>query len=140
MRLLHGVVAIGVVLLPVPAVGTHLLDAVLSHPAQLILGLGGIGIALGDIAGAAGIDHIGELLAAGLLKGMDDIQHAVAVAGAQVADEQAAVGLQLLDGADMAPGQVNHMDVIAHAGAVGGGVVVAKDMHLSSLPTATLAM
>ena len=111
-----------------------------SHPAQLILGLGGVGIALGDIAGAAGIDHIGDLLAAGLLKGMDDIQHAVAVAGAQIADEQAAVGLQLLDGADMAPGQVNHMDVIAHAGAVGGGVVVAKDVHLFQLATATLAM
>ena len=43
-------VAVGVVLLPVPAVGTHLLDAVLSHPAQLVLGLGGVGIALGDIA------------------------------------------------------------------------------------------
>ena len=35
MRLLHGVVAIGVVLLPVPAVGTHLLDAVLRFPAKL---------------------------------------------------------------------------------------------------------
>ena len=42
--LLHGVVAIGVVLLPVPAVGAHFLDAVLSHPAQLVLGLGGVGI------------------------------------------------------------------------------------------------
>ena len=133
-------VAVGVVLLPIPAVGTHLLDAVLSHPAQLILGLGGVGIALGDIAGTAGIDHIGELLAAGLLKGMDDIQHAVAVAGAQVADEQAAVGLQLLDGADMAAGQVHDMDVVADAGAVGSGVVIAEDVTFSSLPTATLAM
>ena len=47
-KLLHGVVAIGVVLLPVPAVGAHFLDAVLSHPAQLVLGLGGVGIALGE--------------------------------------------------------------------------------------------
>ena len=101
-------VAVGVVLLPVPAVGTHLLDAVLSHPAQFILGLGGVGIALGDIAGAAGIDHIGELLAAGLLKGMDDIQHAVTLAGAQIADEEAAAGLQLADGAHMAPGQIHN--------------------------------
>ena len=55
----------------------------------------------------------------------DYIQHAVAVAGAQIADEQAAVGLQLLDGAYMAPGQVNHMDGVIHqlihALVLGGG-------------------
>ena len=52
-------VAIGVIFLPVPAVGAHLLDAVLSHPAQLVLGLGGVGVALGDIAGAACLDDVG---------------------------------------------------------------------------------
>ena len=113
-------IAVGVVLLPVPAVGTHLLDAVLSHPAQLILGLGGVGVALGDVAGAARVDDVGDLLAAGLGEGVDDIQHAVALAGAQIADEQAAVRLQLLDGADMAAGQIDDVDVVAHAGAVGG--------------------
>ena len=127
------VVALGVLLLPVPAVGAHLLDAVLSHPAQLTLGLGGVGVALGDIAGAAGLDDVGELLAAGFLKGMDDIQHAVALAGAQVADEEAAIGLQLADGADMAAGQIHHVDVIADAGAVRGGVIVAEDVHLFQL-------
>ena len=48
-------VAGGVVLLPVPAVGAHVLDAIFGHPAQLPLGLGGVGVALGDVAGAAGL-------------------------------------------------------------------------------------
>ena len=73
-KLLHGVVAIGVVLLPVPAVGAHLLDAVLGHPAQLILGLGGVGVALCDVAGAAGLDDVGDGLAAGLFECVDDVQ------------------------------------------------------------------
>ena len=61
-----GVVAVRVLLLPVPAVGAHLLDAVLGHPAQLVLGLGGVGVALCDVAGAAGVDDVGDGLAAGL--------------------------------------------------------------------------
>ena len=81
----RGVVAVRVLLLPVPAVGAHFLDAVLSHPAKLIPGLGGVSIALGDVAGAAGLDDVGDGLAAGLLEGVDDIQHAVALAGAEVA-------------------------------------------------------
>ena len=64
---------------------------------------------------------------------MDDIQHTVAVAGAQIADEEAALGLQLPDSADMAAGQVHDVDVVAHAGAVGGGVVVAEDVDFFQL-------
>ena len=73
--LFGGLVAVGVVALPVPAVGAHLLDAVLGLPAQLTLGLAGITPALGNVAGAARIDDVGELLAAGLAEGMDDVQH-----------------------------------------------------------------
>ena len=132
-KLLHSVVAIGVVLLPVPAVGAHLLDAVLSHPAQLVLGLGGVGVALRDITGAARVDYIGDLLTAGLGESVDHIQHAVALASAQIADEEAAAGLQLADGAHMAPSQIHNVDVVTHTGAVRGGVVVAKDVHLFQL-------
>ena len=57
-------------------------------PAQLVLGLGGVGVALRDITGAARVDDVGNLFAAGLAEGVDDVQHAVTVAGAQVADEQ----------------------------------------------------
>ena len=72
-------------------------------------------------------------MAAGFLKGVQHVHDAVALAGAQVADEEAAAGLQLPDGADVAAGQVHHVDVVADAGAVGGGVVVAKDVDLFQL-------
>ena len=71
--------------------------------------------------GAARVDDIGQVLAAGLAVCFDDVQHAVALAGAEVADEEAAVRFQLLDGADMAAGQVHDMDVVADAGASGVG-------------------
>ena len=46
-----------------------------------------------------------------------------------------------LHGGHMAAGQVHHMDVVTHAGAVGRGVIVAEDMDASrAVPTATLAM
>src|SRR5699024_11515880 len=58
--LFYGVIAVGVILLPVPAVGAHIFDAVLSHPVQLPLGLGGVCIALCDVAGAARVDDVGD--------------------------------------------------------------------------------
>ena len=106
--------------LPVPAVAAHFVNAVLSFPAQLTLGLAGIAPALGNIAGAARVNDIGQLLAAGLAECMNHIQHTVAVAGAQVADEQAGLFFQLFDGCHMAAGQVHNVDVVAHAGAIGG--------------------
>ena len=69
---------------------------------------------------------------------MDDIQHAVAVAGAQVADEETGLLRQLLDSRYMAAGQIHDMDVVAHAGAVGGRVVVAKDVDLLQLADSDL--
>ena len=51
-------------------------------PAQLTVGLGWIRIADGNTAGAAGLDDTGNGDAAGLFKGMDQIQHAAAAAGA----------------------------------------------------------
>ena len=33
----------------------------------------------------------------------------------------------------MAPGQIHNMDVVTHTGAVRGGVIVAKDVHLFQL-------
>ena len=75
-------VAVGVLLLPVPAVGAHLLDAVLSLPAQLTLGLGGVGVALGDVAGAARVNGRSVTTLEGL-------QEEAAEFGAFIADQGA---------------------------------------------------
>ena len=64
---------------------------------------------------------------------MEHVQHAVALAGAQVAHEQSALALQFLHRRHVALGQIHHMDIVPHAGAVGGGVVVAVDVKLFQL-------
>ena len=119
--------------MPLPAGGAHVLNAPLGLPAHLVKGLLRVGVAFGDIAGAAGVHHVGQLSAAGFFIGVKHIQHAVSNAGAQVADKQAALALQLLQSGHVAQGQVYHMDVVPDAGAVGGGVVIAVDMELFQL-------
>ena len=42
------------------------------------LALAGVAPALGNVAGAARVDDVGNLFAAGLAEGVDDVQHAVA--------------------------------------------------------------
>lgn len=51
-------VPIGVHALPLVTEGAHLLDTILCLSAQLLAGLGGIGVTLSDVAGAAGVNHI----------------------------------------------------------------------------------
>ena len=75
-------IPIRVFLLPVPAVPAHVINIVFRMPAQLTVGLGSIRIADGNIAGAAGLDDVRNGDAAGLFKGVDQIQHAAAAAGA----------------------------------------------------------
>ena len=72
-------------------------------------------------------------MAAGLFIGVEDVQHAVSLAGAQIAYEESAVLLQLVQGRHMALGQVHHMDVVPHAGAVMGGPVAAEDVEAFQL-------
>ena len=68
----------------VPAITAHIVDAAAGLPAKLTLGLGSVCVALGNVAGTAGGDLIVHLPAAGLLEGMNHVQHGVALAGAQV--------------------------------------------------------
>ena len=115
--------------LPIPAVAAHVCDVVLGLPAHHALGLGGIAPVGGDVAGAALTDHVGQLLAAGLGEGGDDLEYRGAGAGAQVKDLDAGLAVHPVEGGNVTRCQVAHVDVVAHAGAVGGGVVVAKDLN-----------
>ena len=74
-------VPIGVHGLPFPAGSAHLVNTELCPPAHLVKGFFGVGVALGNIAGAAGINDVGQGLAAGLFIGLQDLQNAVALAG-----------------------------------------------------------
>ena len=115
--------------LPIPAVAAHVRDVVLGLPAHHAFGLGGIAPVGGDIAGTALANHVGQLLAAGLGEGGDDLEYRGAGAGAQVKDLDAGLAVHPVEGGNVTGCQVAHVDVVAHAGAVGGGVVVAKDLN-----------
>ena len=93
------VVSVRIFVLPVPLVAAHLVDAEFRFPAQFFERLGGIGIALGDVAGTAGADLVRELFAARLFKAADHVQHAVPDARAEVIDMYARL-FAAFDGGD----------------------------------------
>ena len=105
---------------------------------QQFLGLGRVGIAGGDIARAAGSNAIGNLNAVGLFESLDHVQHTVAHAGAQIDDLAAVMICQIVHRSHVTLGQIHHMDVIPHAGAVGGVVIVAENAELLEPPGSDL--
>ena len=148
-------VAVRVAGLPAPAVGAHALEVIFRNPTELVARLVAGGVVLGDVACAARLDGVGNLVAAGLLEGTDDVEHARSLAGAQVEDAHAAAGSALsglacnradadglaradatghpVERGNVAASQVDHVDVVAHARAIGGGVVVSEDAHALEL-------
>ncbi len=116
--------------LPAPCIAHHLLQPADGLPVQIALRLGGVGEAGGDVAGAPGRYAVRNRLATGSLEGLDHLEHAVAFAGAQVPHARTNAVVQCAQGTQMALGQVHHMDVVPHAGAIGRRVVVAKHRKL----------
>ncbi len=70
--------AFGIFGLEVPCVGTHLINVIFRFPAKFCIGFCGIRIEGGQIAFPSVTDNIVQRLAAGLLKGMDNIQYTIA--------------------------------------------------------------
>ena len=125
-------IPVGVLSLPVPAVAHHLINAVLGFPAQFFLSLGRIAKAGCDVACTAWFDGVGDRHTVFLLECLHHVKDAVAMACAEVVDAQTTLALNGFEGADMPVGKVYNMDLVAHARAVGGGVVVAKYTQLGS--------
>src|ERR1041385_6623417 len=101
-------------------------------PAELFDQFFGRGDECGWIAGTPGDDIEGDRLARHLFSGAYHLEDRTPCAGADVED---VVGLRRggFDGEAMRLGQIIDMNVIAEAGAVWGGVVVAEDHELFSL-------
>lgn len=112
-----------------PRAAAHVFQRADRRPAQIPAGLGGVGVAGGDVARAARLDPAGHIPPAGLLEGAHDLQHAVAAPGTQIEGMPAGVAAQEAQGGGVAFGQVHDVDVVPHAGPVGRGVVVAKDVQ-----------
>ena len=118
--------------MPVPSVAAHFLESILGFPAELTFRFGGVGVAGGDVAGSSRFDAIGNLDAVDFLKSLYQLKHRVALTCAEVIDGSTAVSLDGFQCGHMAFGEVHHMDEVAHAGAVGGRIVIAEDPKLRS--------
>ena len=118
--------------------GAHIVQIVFGLPAQQTLCLFCAGKAGGNIAGAAGGDLQRNDETAGLFKGVNHVQNAAALAGAQVDGFCTGVVQGIIHGLNMAQGQVYHMEIIPNAGAVGGGIVIAVDGQMIPLTDGNL--
>ena len=89
-----------------------------------------ISITFRDISLAAVGDDIGNGDMVGFFKSFDNIQYAVTDAGTQIENGGAFVFLCVFNGFQVAGSQIHDVDIIAHAGTVMGGIIVAKDLEL----------
>ena len=120
--------SVWIMALPTPAILAHLLNAAFSLPAEFLGGEGRIGPALCDVARTARANLVWDWTARSLLERLDDLQHAVAMACAEVVNLEAElrIRLELFDRLEVANGEVNDVDVVANASTVNGGIVIAE--------------
>src|SRR6516165_6720239 len=117
--------------MPLPGAGDDLVQfSELRLPAQLGLNLLRACDQHRRIAGTALLLFHCDRAAGDAAHGVDDLAHCEAVAVADVVDEAAALS-EGVEGENMRIGEVTDVDVVADAGAVLGGVVVAKDLDAS---------
>src|SRR5579875_920733 len=131
--------AVGVPALPPPGVGTRLLDAQLRPPPEDVGGQRRVGVAGGDVTGPAADDLVGDAPARRLFEGGDELEHRRAPAGAEVDGFGRARLGQVVEGGQVAPGQVDDVDVVPDAGAVYGDVVGPGDLQRRPAPDGHLA-
>ena len=133
-RLRAIVVAVRVRLVPVPGrVDDWLKFEIARLPSELLARTRRVGHQLGRIAWPARARLDGDRLAAGLAAGLDHFANAVAPPDAQV-ELQPMSRLQSFQGQQMGAGQIVDVDVVANAGAVGRGIILAEDLDLLPLP------
>lgn len=142
-QLLRGAlsVALRVVLGPAPQVLAGVLEGELGLPGQLVVGAGGVGGQVEDVAGAAANDGIGKVAADGGAEGFDHVEDGAALAGAEVPGPDAWVLVaQVVERGEVAAGQVEDVDVVADGGAVVGGVVCGKlGQNTGAIGTSTVS-
>ena len=88
-----------------------------------------IGPACGDVAVASRRDRMRNRTRRGAFEGAHELQHAGAAAGAEIDRHEPGVGATVGDAGDVPEGEVDHMKVIAHAGAIGCRPVIAPDVE-----------
>ena len=87
----------------------------------------------GRIAGAAGRERDLEIDARDRLHDVDHLEHRVAAAVAAIERQAAAAAAQMVEGDEMGVGEVADLDVVAHAGAVGGRIIGAEHLDVRAV-------
>src|SRR5699024_10205694 len=126
--------ASGVVDLPTRGVGACLGHGVLCLPPQVAGGGGRVGVAGGDVTGAALDDLEGDGDPGGFLEGAHTFQDGGAPPGTEVVHAAPVRVGQVGDCGQVAAGQVHHVQVVTDPGAVGGVVVVAEHFEVWTVP------
>lgn len=121
--------SIRIVALPAPGIDTHGIHVSRGAPVEQFGRKSGIGVAGGNITGAARRQLVRNRATAGLFKGLDDIEHAVAGPGAEV-HRKALRLVQAGQRLEMPERQIDNVNVVAHAGAIRRRVIVAPDLQL----------
>jgi len=117
--------------MPVPRGGDDLVDlGELWVPSQFGSGFAGTGNKAGRVAGAAGFLNGRDGFGGDATAGVDDFANAVPFAVPEI-EEPRDPGFKR---ADVGVGEVDDMDIIADAGAVGSRVVGAEDQDVFGLP------
>src|SRR5208282_4292107 len=98
-------------------------------PAESLAELFFAGYQDGGVAGAAWEQFTGDFAAGDFFGGVEDFEDGETTAVANV-EGFAGDFFQGFEGADVGIGDVQDMDVVADAGAIGCGVVVAEDFEL----------
>src|SRR5579859_1824957 len=119
-------------LVPYPGGADDVVDlGIVGLPAEFCDGFFAAGNQKSRVTGAAGMDFYGDGVAGDPADRVDDFLDSEAGAVAQVVDQPViggAVGFESFQGQEMGIGQVADVNVIADAGAVMCGVVVAKNL------------
>lgn len=123
-------VAVGVFLFPGPGRSDDFLEGrVLGFPAEGAVKFFFAGDQDGGIAGAARRKFAGDLMTGDFFGGVDNFEDGETAAIADV-ESFAGDGFDGFEGADVGIGDIEDVDVIANAGAVGGGVIGTEDFEL----------
>ena len=111
----------------------------MSGPAEFFCRLGAIGVVGVYVSRAARVNNVGDILATCAGEGLDDIKDRASDAGTEVEDLNTLATVHPCKCCNVAGSQVADVNVVAHAGAVRGVVVVAKDRNGLSLANGGLS-
>ncbi len=98
-----------------------------------------LGPAFGYVTGAARFDLVRYGATAGRLERTDHLQHGIALTGTQVVGKDTGIGSYAGQRLEMTESEIHHVDVVAHACAIRGRIVIAKHPQLLELADAHLA-